>query len=55
MQTKAAAQYISKPPQEILQKAKEKIDILEILVPMLQNLEGKIGNKPSIRYLEGMD
>ncbi len=55
IQTKNAKQYLAKPPHEILQKAKDKIGILELLVPMLQNLEGKIWKKPTIRYLEGIE
>ena len=38
-----------------MQKAKDKVTLIEALVPLLQNLENKTGNKPSIRYLEGID
>lgn len=55
LETKDAVQYTAKPPQEILQKAKDKVSMIEALVPLLQNIEGKIWNKPSIRYLEGME
>lgn len=52
---KSVSQYIAKPPQEVLQKAKEKLNLLEVIIPLLENIEWKIGKKPTIRYLEGMD
>lgn len=55
IEAKGTTHYIAKTPVEILQKAKDKISIFESIIPLLQNLEGKIGSKPQIRYLEWMD